>query len=66
MRGLVVPMVRAGVKSKLEIVERGDYIGKEKVQYDGEGRPVMSVVTTRDEGTDCTVYSPVAEMRAGE
>jgi hypothetical protein len=53
-------MVPAGTSCKVEAVERGDYVGRETVQTDGEGRPVQSVVTTRDDGQDCTVYAPTA------
>lgn len=53
-------MVEAGVKAKVEAVERGDYIGSDDVQVDNEGRPVMSVVTVRDDGQDCVVYAPTA------
>jgi hypothetical protein len=53
-------MIQAGVKAKVKAVEREDYIGQEEVQYDGEGRPIQSVITTRDEGQDCTVYAPMA------
>lgn len=60
LRGLSVPMVAAGTRCKIEAVERGDYIGGDHVQTCGEGRPVMSVITTRDDGQDCTVYAPVA------
>jgi hypothetical protein len=58
--GLMTPLVPNGVSAKHERVERGDYVGNEVVQVDGEGRPVMAVVTTRDDGQDCTVYAPVA------
>jgi hypothetical protein len=58
--GLMTPLVPVGMAAKHERVERGDYIGSEVVQVDGEGRPVMAVVTTRDDGQDCTVYAPVA------
>ena len=61
--GLVTPMVERGVRAKVEAVVRGDYVGKDEVQYDGSGRPIMSVVTTRDEGQDCAVYAPVATAR---
>lgn len=61
--GLTVPMLPAGVKAKLEAVEREDYVGGELVQVDGNNRPVMSVVTTRDDGQDCTVYAPTAVAR---
>ena len=64
LRGLTAPMVPDGTRCKVEVAERGDYVGKEMVQTDGEGRPVMSVVTTRDQGQDCTVYAPCATARA--
>ena len=57
---LTVPFVREGVAAKIEAFEREDYIGDETVQLDANGRPIMSIVTTRDEGQDCTVYAPVA------
>lgn len=63
LRGLTAPMVPAGTRAKIEAVEREDYIGTEQVQLDGEGRPVMSVLTTRNEGQDCTVYAPTATMQ---
>ena len=61
--GLSVPMVRAGTRCKMRAVEREDYVGDELVTYDDGGRPVMSVVTTRDDGEDCTVYAPTATAR---
>ena len=63
LKGLTTPFVPAGTKAKVEAVERGDYVGSEQVQTDGDGRPVMSVVTTRDEGQDCTVFAPTATAR---
>jgi len=62
LKGLSAPMVPAGTKAKVEAVEREDYIGNEAVQLDGEGRPVMSVITTRNEGQDCAVYAPSASI----
>lgn len=62
LRGLTAPMVPAGTRCKVEAVERGDYVGREHPQQDGEGRPVMAVVTTRDDGTDCAVFAPVATI----
>jgi hypothetical protein len=62
--GLIsVPMLQAGTKAKVEAYEREDYIGDENVQLNADGRPVMKVVTTRDEGEDCTVYAPTATAR---
>lgn len=66
LRGLTAPMVKAGTKAKVEAVERGDYVRKDLVQTDWNGRPYMAVVTTRDDGTDCTVLAPTAVMRALE
>lgn len=62
LAGISVPMVPAGTRAKIEVREREDYIGTEDVQYDGNGRPVMSVVTTRDDGQDCAVYAPTAHI----
>jgi hypothetical protein len=58
--GLTLPMVPAGTKCVHVVHEREDYIGVEQVQYDGAGRPVMAVNTIRDDGTDATVFAPVA------
>lgn len=63
LRGLTAPMLQAGVRAKVEVREREDYVGKDRVQTDAEGRPVMSVVTTRDNGQDTAVYAPVAIAR---
>lgn len=58
--GLNAPMVPAGTRCKVEAVERGDYLNGDIVTRDGNGRPVMAVVTTRDDGQDCAVMAPVA------
>jgi hypothetical protein len=61
LRGLTAPMVLAGTKAKVEAHEREDYVNGEAVQLDPErGRPVQSVITTRDDGQDTTVYAPTA------
>jgi hypothetical protein len=60
LRGLTAPMVPSGTHCKVEAVEREDYVNGDLVTLDGEGRPVMSVVTTRDEGTDAAVFAPCA------
>lgn len=62
--GLSVAMVPAGTKCRIVAVERGDWIGKEDVQYaPGNGRPVALAVTERDDGMDCVVYAPCATAR---
>lgn len=63
MAGLTVPLVPAGTRCKIVAVEREDYLGGENVQRDGNNRPIMAVITTRDDGQDCTVYAPVAQVK---
>lgn len=63
MRGLTTPMLPAGTKGKVELREREDYVGREHVQLDPErGRPVQSIVVTRDHGQDTTVFAPTATV----
>lgn len=64
MGGITAPMVREGERVKVETRMREDYVGREVVQTDDAGRPVMSVVTTREDGQDCTVYAPVASIQS--
>lgn len=66
LKGMTAPYVPAGTKCKIEVRERDDYVGQENVQLDADGRPIMSAVTTRDDGEDCTVYAPVATVRRAE
>jgi len=61
LRFLSAPMLPKSVKAKVEVREREDYVGKELVSLDPErGRPVMTIVTTRDKGTDAMVFAPTA------
>lgn len=64
--GMWAPMVAAGTRCKVELVRRGDYVGNEVVQVDGEGRPVMSAQITRDDGMDCAIYAPMARASRRE
>ena len=61
--GMLAPMLDARIPAKVEAVERGDYIGSEDVQLDQNGRPIMAVVTTRDDGDDRLVFAPCASAR---
>jgi hypothetical protein len=61
LRGLFAPMVPKGTKAKVEVAEREDYVKDEEVATDGDGRPVMSIVTTRDNGQDVAVFAPAAK-----
>lgn len=64
LRGLSAPLVQVGTKAKVELKEREDYVGSETVRLDPEkGRPVMSVVTTRDNGQDVAVFAPTATAK---
>lgn len=54
LRGLTAPMLPAGTRAKVEVVERQDYIGTE------HAGPIMSVLTTRDDGQDVVVFAPTA------
>lgn len=64
LKGLTAPMVRDGVRCKVVAEERQDYVGREDVRLDGEGRPVMAVRTVRDDGEDLAVFAPTARVRA--
>lgn len=65
MGGLTTPYVRKGLSAKQDLILREDYVGEEKVRLDDHGRPVMSIVTTRDNGQDTTVFAPTATAKAG-
>jgi hypothetical protein len=66
LHDLNIPLVKHGTKCKIEAVEREDYVGREMVQTGSHGRPIMSVITTRDDGQDCTIYPPAAFAERGE
>lgn len=61
--GMTAPMQREGVRCDVRAVEREDYVGREDVQLNAEGRPVMSIITVRDDGQDCTAYAPCATAK---
>lgn len=60
LAGITAPMVPAGTRCKVQALEREDYVGGEDVQRDVNGRPVMAVATTRDDGRDLAVLAPTA------
>jgi hypothetical protein len=66
LRYLSAPMLPKGVAAKVEARDRDDYVGREDVQTDPAGRPIMSIVTTRDDGNDVMVFAPAAHGVAGE
>ncbi len=57
--GMLLPMVQDGSKAKVKVVEREDYIGTEQpLMHDG--RPIMAVTITREDGEDRMVFAPPA------
>ena len=63
--GITAPMVKSGTKAKVVAVEREDYVRSEKGLVYRDGRPIMAVVTTRDDGEDRAVFAPTASARVG-
>lgn len=69
LKGVTAPMM-SGPRTavKVEAVEREDYLGVDdrNVQRDADDRPIMAVITTRDDGQDCAVLAPsaVGKVRA--
>lgn len=57
---MLLPMVQDGVRAKITVVEREDYIGRERPRMH-EGRPIMAVTTTRDDGEDRVIFAPTAQ-----
>lgn len=53
-------MVQDGVKAKVTLVEREDYIGREDPMMH-EGRPIMAATITREDGEDRIVFAPTAQ-----
>jgi hypothetical protein len=66
LRGLTAPMLEAETKAKMEVKEREDYVGTDDVAVDQNGRPVMSIVVTRDDGQDVVVFAPTARARVSD
>lgn len=64
--GLVIGLVPEGTRAEARPVDREDYVRGEDVRLDANGRPVMAVVTMRDDGYDTTVYAPTATARREE
>lgn len=58
--GMTAPMIKQGIKAHVYAVMRQDYVGKERVQLSPTGKPVMTIVTVRDDGQDAIVFVPQA------
>lgn len=64
LAGLLAPLVPEGQRAKHTAVEREDFIGRERVQFDAHGRPMMAVRTETEDSLSSTVFSPVATLEA--
>lgn len=61
LAGLLAPLLLDGTDAAVEAVVREDYVRRERVTLDGDGRPVMAVVTRRADGSnDLLVNAPTA------
>lgn len=66
LKGLTAPLVPFGTasKCKTEATEREDYVGKDTVTRDADGKPIMNVTVTRDDGSnDVVVFAPCINVR---
>jgi hypothetical protein len=58
-------MVPVGSGARVTYHEREDYVGREAVQTDQNGRPVMSIRTVRPDGSnDTVVLAPTVTVRS--
>lgn len=63
LHGLNAPLVRVGVKAKVEAEERQDVLGRQIQAMGDDGKPYMAVRTTRDDGEDLLVNAGHARAR---
>jgi hypothetical protein len=63
---LIAPLVRAGVRAKVEAEEREDYLAGEIQRHGDDGKAYMAVRTTHDGGEDLAVNAGLAVARLGE
>lgn len=63
LKMLSAPLVEDGVECKVEAKVREDYVGREDVTYDEDGKPIMAVETTREEGNDVAVFAPCVNAK---
>jgi hypothetical protein len=66
LHGLTAPLIRAGVRCKVEAEERQDYLGTEVQAMGDDGKAYMAVRTTRDDGDDLAVNAGLATLRLGD
>lgn len=61
-RGAWIPFVEAGMDAGFRVNYRQDYLGKDTAITDGDGNVVQSVTTQRENGEDCTIFAPSANV----
>lgn len=67
LAGITAPMVPAGSGARVRANPREDYVGREDVQRDDTGTPIMSVLTEYPDGhTDLAVLAPTVIAHAGQ
>jgi hypothetical protein len=59
-------MTAEGERVNVTVREREDYVGDELVTRDGEGRPIMAVTVERENGSDVSVFAPMAKVEMNE
>lgn len=60
LHALMAPFVPDRTRCKIVTVEREDYVNDDRAVTDSDGRPVMAIVTVRDDGQDCAILAPTA------
>lgn len=64
MAGMRIPFSPAGQSAKVTMHEREDYVGREDVQRDADGRVWMACTVTTDQAEHLAVYAPTAHAGA--
>jgi hypothetical protein len=60
---LTAPLIREGLRVKVEAEERADYLNGEIQRHGDDGKPYMAIRTTRDDGEDLAVNAGLAQGR---
>lgn len=60
LHGLNAPLVREGMRVKVEAEQRQDYLNGDQQATGDDGKVYMAVRVTRDEGDDVTVFAGLA------
>ena len=60
LHGLNAPLIRAGLRVKVEAEERQDYLNGDQQATGEDGKVYMAVRTTREDGDDVTVFAGLA------